>query len=131
MANSITSVRSNHFQVTDPERLKCLTDAGNLELWEEDGFYVFGAESSESCSVDTIHIGADELDLTEELQAILKDGETCIIIENSHEKIRYVTSFAIIITKDDIEVKSIAEIALKAAKEKNPDLSKQNESIAY
>lgn len=53
----------------------------------------------------------------EELQKILPDDEAMILVESGHEKLRYVTGFATIVTNKEIRFLNVSDIAVKTAGE--------------
>ena len=122
MANYYGITRTNYFHVNDPEGLKKLmrrvvSDEGDIDLWEDkdkEGNPVFGFGGYSSivgiCPIENNNDGEDE-DYDEadynlfvgELQKLIVDGDAIIITEIGHEKLRYLTAYSVIITKNDVQ----------------------------
>lgn len=125
MANYISMSRTNYFTVTDEEKYQelfsnlvgegCVYDFTK----EENGIKMhgFGCESS----VDFLVPGTDDtFDFNEfliELQKILPKGEAFIYTEIGNEKLRYLSAYSIIVTKDKIENVSLRSEIIKKTHE--------------
>ena len=130
MANYYCAQRTNYFHVKDPEAFRNLLKkvvAEDLHYWEEndedgDLIFAFGCEGriagipflNDSGEWQT----GDESyeDFLTELQKSVKDDDAIIMIESGHEKLRYVSGFATVITKNSIENLDLTTAALRLAK---------------
>ena len=137
MANYISFTRSNYFRVTDPEAFKkiincVITDEDGLELWErtENGttYYGFGAYSS-ICGLRHEAEDADNNDefeveaVYEALSEVVASDDAIIITEIGYEKLRYLTAYAAIITRTEVEFVELRSDALDTAQRmlRNPE----------
>ncbi len=109
MANYECASRTNYFRVTDDERFnqriagKLTSDDGNdVSVWsrteDEVKKYAFGAYGE--ILYEGIPLTDSEEFLTE-MQEILPDGEAFVLEEVGHEKLRYLSNMAYVITKYD------------------------------
>ena len=129
MANYISFTRSNYFRVADPEAFKkiincIITDEDGLELWErtENGmtYYAFGAYSS-ICGLrheaeDTDNDGEFEAEAVYEvLSKVVAPDDAIIITEIGYEKLRYLTAYAVVITREKTELVELREASIDAA----------------
>lgn len=129
MANYISFTRSNYFRVTDPEAFKkiinrVITDEDSLELWErtENGttYYGFGAYSS-ICGLrheaeDVDNDGEFEVEAVyEALSKVVAPDDAIIITEIGYEKLRYLTAYAMVITREKTELVELREASIDAA----------------
>ena len=129
MANYISFTRSNYFRVTDPEAFKkiinrVITDEDSLELWErtENGttYYGFGAYSS-ICGLqheaeDVDNDGEFEVEAVyEALSKIVAPDDAIIITEIGYEKLRYLTAYAVVITREKTELVELREVSIDVA----------------
>ena len=134
MANYSATVRTNYFSVKDETAFRNLIEASRaaedqLNLFEQNqedgnmkfGFgcqsYILGApDPSDNNSLNTEY-------LYECLQGLVPDDDAIIITEIGSEKLRYVTAFSTVITKDKIQTIDISTIALDLARKllNNPD----------
>lgn len=129
MANYISFTRSNYFRVTDPEAFKkiinrVITDEDSLELWErtENGttYYGFGAYSS-ICGLrheaeDVDNDGKFEVEAVyEALSKVVAPDDAIIITEIGYEKLRYLTAYAMVITREKTELVELREASIDAA----------------
>lgn len=123
MANYYGITITNYFHVNDPEELKNLirrvvSDEGDIDLWEDkdkDGnpVFSFGGYSSivGICPIENNNDDGEDEDYDEadydlfisELQKLIVDGDAIIITEIGHEKLRYLTAYSTIITKNDVQ----------------------------
>ena len=97
MANYESVTRSNYFHVKD-----------------EDAFSKFDG------SIYGVPNGAEDNDFDlflSELQKHIAPEDAVILMESGHEKLRYVTGFATVITSGGIETISIDELAISKARE--------------
>lgn len=133
MANYYETCRTNYFRVIDEGRYQALFNSLTAEdeihdftetrdgvIWHAFGSYSFITFAY----IDTD--GEEEYDMGlfyDELQDILPDGEAFILMGAGYEKLRYVTGYATIVTKDNIKTVNIQHEALKTARDilKNPD----------
>lgn len=125
MANYECSSRTNYFRVTDEERYNELFEnlVSNDEVYdftkEENGAvlhgfgsygsidYFLGDSEDEDCSFD---------DFLCELQKILPDNEAFIYLEAGHEKLSYVTGYAIVCTNKNIKHINLDTYVIELAK---------------
>lgn len=132
MANYYGKTRSNYFRVTDPERLSAIigdtkTGEDDLELWNEElnneTWYAFGGYSTiiglkppcDDGDDDEYDDEPDFASFERALQEILHPEDAIIITEIGNEKLRYLTAYSIIITKDEIASVGLAEHAVQKA----------------
>ena len=140
MANYYASTRTNYFRVKDADEFRAFMShvygtEDRIDLWEEkdtEGRIVFGFGTNGSiagfddCSSESDEDEADdECDydaFVEKLQTFVADDDAIIIFESGHEKLRYVTGTALVITRDCCDYLDIADLAVKhaAALLKNP-----------
>ena len=129
MANYIGFTRSNYFRVTDPEAFKkiincVITDEDSLELWErtENGmtYYGFGAYSS----ISGLRHEAEDSDNDDEFEVeavydalakVIAPDDAIIITEIGYEKLRYLTAYAVVITRTEAEFVELRSAALETA----------------
>lgn len=132
MANYYGCTRTNYFAVTDPDKLKNIVerivwDEGSLNfLSEQDGRWGFGAyacicglrpdkadedqEAEDDCD--------DEWDASavyEALSEVIAPGDAAIITEVGYEKLRYFNAYAVIITRNHVEIEDLRSHALSTA----------------
>lgn len=131
MANYECVIRTNYFHVKDQNRFHALMEvvtAGNLEFWEKkdgNGSSVFAFGSYGSVYgiphlMDGGEYGADEESYDEflyQLKNLVADGEAVIIMEAGHEKLRYVSGNATIVTSETVEYIDVERAALQLARE--------------
>lgn len=131
MANYYGTTRTNYFQVTDEQAYAELfaglhgTDDSVEDFSEtlKDGTIVHGFGTYGSIlwfrDHDADENNDDEFDseFLPRLQSLLPAGEAFIIMEAGHEKLRYVTGYATVVTADSIEFLSIADLAVRKARE--------------
>ena len=129
MANYISFTRSNYFRVTDPEAFKkiinrVITDEDSLELWErtENGttYHAFGAYSS----ICGLRHEAEDSDNDDEFEVVavydalakvIAPDDAIIITEIGYEKLRYLTAYAVVITREKTELVELREISIDVA----------------
>lgn len=129
MANYECISRTNYFRVTDEVRYKELFD--NLisesddvfdftKLKEDVVYHGFGSYGSvdyeEGIDEDGYPVLNFDLFLSE-LQKILPEKEAFMFFESGHEKLRYITEYVTICTKNEILTLSLENIAISKAKE--------------
>ena len=129
MANYCSTSRTNYFRVTDEKKYaelfaNLVGDEDGVEDFTEtkDGitFHGFGSYGS----IDYCVPPSDDDDYPEydfdkflsELQTILPDDEAFIYTESGYEKLRYITGFSIVVTKDKIESIDIVSGAIDLAR---------------
>lgn len=101
MANYESVTRSNYFHVKDED--------GNT-------LHAFGCDGS----IYGVPNGAEDNDFDlflSELQKHIAPEDAVILMQSGHEKLRYVTGFATVITSGGIETISIDELAISKARE--------------
>lgn len=130
MANYECVSRTNYFHVKDAELFREFMDtviADDLHLWEEKDndsstVFAFGCEKTIYGITDKNGDSNLELFFTE-LQKHIADNDAVILMETGHEKLRYVTGYATVITHTGMQTLGIETFALAKAKEmlENPD----------
>lgn len=108
MANFESTTRTNYFSVTDEEAFDVITgkltsdDGNGVSVWSKTvnsvKKYAFGAYGE--IRYDDIPL-TDSEEFLSEMQAILPDGEAFVLEEVGHEKLRYLSNMAYVITKYD------------------------------
>lgn len=134
MANYEAVSRTNYFRVTDEEKYNELfKNLVGLEseicdftfTKEEKGITLHGFGSYGPISYRVPNSNTDEdyddedYDFDQflaELQAILPENEAFIYMEAGNEKLRYITGFSVVVTKNDIASVDIRSAALEIAK---------------
>lgn len=127
MANYNCVVRTNYFHVKDMDAFldlmnRTVGSEDGVELWEEtdqDGnpIYAFGCYGG---IAGLPNESDDEIDddsydrFTDELQKCVAENDAVIIMESGHEKLRYVTGSAFIITSNDTKYLDVETLALEA-----------------
>lgn len=140
MSTYYCTARTNYFKVTDEERYAELfanlvaSDGDEVEDFtkEENGVILhgFGAMSSIDYRVSDGDNPEYDFDVfLDEIQKILPDDEAFIYMETGHEKLCYLTGYAIVVTSKEKKSKGIKDWALVTAKELlgNPDFETQME----
>lgn len=137
MANYYGCSRTNYFRVTDEEKYNelfsnLISNEADIEDFTEERegvlYHGFGAFDS----IDYVPKNSQEFDFDlflSELQKILPENEAFIYMESGHQKLCYITGFAIVVTKDKIANIDIRTMALKMAKQmlNNEDYDTQME----
>lgn len=134
MANYVSTTRTNYFHVKDAEAFRAFMDnvsGDDLELWDEkddkgDTVFAFGCEGSIYGIQNEDE--NDDYDLfIKNLQEYIADNDAVILTEAGHEKLRYVTGFATVITSKGIQFLNLDDMALSKAREMlgNPGFSTQ------
>lgn len=129
MANYNCVVRTNYFHVKDVEAFKRMMDQvvgseDEVSLWEENDqeenpIFAFGCYGG---IAGLPNESDDEIDddsynrFTDELQKCVAENDAVIIMESGHEKIRYVTGSAFIITSNATKYLDVETLALEATK---------------
>ena len=134
MANYMGTARTNYFRVTDEEKYKKLSahllseDTIHDFTFTKDNvvWHGFGAYSSIEFELPDENANSEETDDPEivdifefgkRLQEILPEGEAFIYQECGYEKLRYVTAFCVIATKDDLKCLDMTNSAIKMARD--------------
>lgn len=118
MANYCCSSRTNYFKVKKFNDFKAdlsqySAGEGGLDIWEENGLVALGGYGSIITLYDEEQ--DDWIEIFEILQRHIEDGEAVIIAEAGNEKLRYVTTFAWLVTKDDVRfVDAVNEVVKDA-----------------
>lgn len=132
MANYMCVNRTNYFKVTDTDAFKAFlakveTDTGETPLvWEKeiDGklHYAFGIYASIIGLPDKTG-KADYDRFIDGLQEYVAEDDAVILFHTGHEKLRYVTGCATVITKNSVDILNIQDIAVRTAQKKlgNPE----------
>ena len=133
MANYEAVSRTNYFRVTDEEKYNELFknlvgDEGEVYDFTktENGvtLHAFGSygpidykkPTQNNSEEDDEDYDYDFDGFLAELQKILPEDEAFIYMESGYEKLRYITSFSIVVTKNDIASVDIRSAALEIAK---------------
>lgn len=127
MANYNCVVRTNYFHVKDMDAFldlmnRTVGSEDGVEIWEEtdqDGnpIYAFGCYGGIAGLPNESDgkIDDDSYDrFTDELQKCVAENDAVIIMESGHEKLRYVTGSAFIITSNDTKYLDVETLALEA-----------------
>ena len=130
MANYMAVSRTNYFRVTDEEKyeelvskLWCEDEVEDLSYREKDGtlYHGFGGCGSIDYypdSEDGVCDGDSDFDgFIAELQKILPEDEAFMLFESGYEKLRYVTGWTIVVTREHIEGMNIQRWAVNKARE--------------
>lgn len=143
MATSECAQRTNYFHVKDPERFREMmgkVTGDSFRFWEKPDAYgnpafAFGAEGG----IDGIpHEDVDGEMFTDdnsydhfiaELGRHVAEGEAVILLTAGHEKLRYVSGDALIITGEGTDFIDLSRAAVKLAAEMldNPEYSPRME----
>ena len=128
MANYTAVARTNYFRVTDEEEYQKLfsnlitTIGEDIEDFTEvrDGvtYHGFGSYDSISYKLDC-QDDCCECDIgvfLEKIQKILPDDEAFMYFEVGNEKLRYVTAYCFIVTKNEIKSMSLDDVSIEYAK---------------
>jgi len=118
MADYYCVSRTNYFKVKKINDFKtALSDKSfcedPLSIWENEGRVALGAYGSITAYYD--EDSGDMLEIFPILQEHLDYGEVIILQESGYEKLRYITGFAWIITKDEVRFIDVLDEAIKAA----------------
>ena len=129
MANYLASSRTNYFRVTDELRYAELfqnlcADGDCVDDFTKvvDGvtLHAFGSYGSIEYVIPATEGEDEEYNFDvflEELQKILPADDAFILIECGHEKLRYLTAFAVIATQDKVESVDLSTSAVNMAAE--------------
>lgn len=136
MANYMCFNRTNYFKVTDAEAFKAFlakveTDTGeNPLVWEKEIngklHYAFGIYAS-IIGVPGKTGEADYDRFIDGLQEYIAEDDAVILFHAGHEKLRYVTGCATVITKNSVDILNIQDIAVRIAQEKLANLEYSTE----
>ncbi|MDR1558700.1 MAG: hypothetical protein LBS84_03185 [Clostridiales bacterium] len=142
MANYVAFIRTNYFAVTDEAEFRKIIASVSAEdevsvfkQPQPDGTvkYGFGLYGSIYGLPDNEDPDGDEdpsmSAFESALQEVLVPGDAILMTEIGYEKLRYLTAFCGIITKDTIQYTDLRDSALTLAKEllSNPDFQTQME----
>ena len=136
MANFIGTARTNYFHVTDEEKYKYLfnglvgSDDEIISFDETDKngkiLHGFGSYSSIYWSPSKADGNPDWLDeddadgyedFLNQLSKILPEDEAFVLIDVGHEKLRYLSGFATIVTNKDIKYVDLTNTTQTVARE--------------
>lgn len=126
MANYVCAQRTNYFRVTNVEAFEALIGQlqgeDSVEIFTKEiggvAYYGFG-----SCAPLAYYPDGDDEDAAEwegfedELAKLLPDDEAVIILEAGHEKLRYVTGGATVITNNGSRYIDLRRSAVSCARE--------------
>ena len=128
MANYNCAIRTNYFHVNVLDVFMNLMDQvvgseGEVELWKEtdqngDPIFAFGCYGGIAGIPDDLdnEFDDDSYDrFIAKLQECLADKDAVIIMESGHEKLRYVTGSALIITSSETKYLDITKLAVEEA----------------
>jgi len=126
MANYVAVSRTNYFQVTNEEKYEelfgrlCAEDnicdfSKTVDGKTYHGFGCYGSiEFYEGPEYDETFVGMEGF--AEELKAILPENEAFIYQEVGNEKLRYLTAFAVVATRERVKFVSLDEQAVICAR---------------
>ena len=123
MANYDGKIRTNYFRVKDIDKLRSFAENHGYELHEkEDNYFVLGEYGVG---------GIEDLEEKElkEFQENLEDGQVVISMEIGNEKLRYLSAFATMISRDKIETIDLFSHAVEIFSEEITD--ETNQQINY
>ena len=123
MANYIARTRTNYFKVKDikafREEMEKFSSMHNIEVWEKeiDGEIrvAFGGYDS-LVSVFPDEEALEPISMEGVIRPHLEEGEACIIFEVGHEKLRYLTGEALVITQNATKYVNLTDVAIKSAR---------------
>lgn len=106
MANYYAAARSNYFKVKDPEEFKArMSDVPGLVVWEGQnesraGMFAVAGDDPDTGSWPYFQWDEEaeeylEIDLFDLVAEHLEEGQVAIFFESGHEKLRYVSGFAV------------------------------------
>lgn len=134
MANYYGATRTNYFRVTDEEEYAKLyeglygcEDAVEDFSMEIDGirYHGFGCYGSIGWTAPLDDKpDCDDLDgFIRELQKILPEDESFIVMESGHEKLRYVSGWVEVVTRKETKFEDLSSWAMEKARDMlgNPD----------
>jgi len=127
MANYYATIRTNYFGVTDEDKFREIIDSCSaedtihvFESKDDSGKFGFGCIGSIYGIPPGENEDDDESDMDtfyDALQNILLEGDAIIITEIGYEKLRYLISNCIVITKNDIQFVDLRNKAIELARE--------------
>jgi len=123
MSNYYGYARSNYFKVKDKEQFKQLCSNLNVEMIEKDDKVGFICSEDDCGSLpssvyDEINEDDVDIDLIDEISNHLVEGEVAVMMESGHEKLCYVTGYAVAVNWKGEEISiSLNDIYEKAQKE--------------
>ena len=123
MANYEGASRTNYFKVKDESAFRAWAEKFSLEVIEQDGLFgVLPGNTDEG----TFHLFDEELDDTrdicDDIAEHLTDDSIAVVMEAGHEKLRYVSGWAVAINSkgervqivlDDIYEQAMAKFGIK------------------
>lgn len=130
MANYYCAVRTNYFAVKDGEAFEKfmagVSGEDSVHVWKEpqkDGSvkYGFGCDGSisgwfsENDNEDDWDVAMEKFEAG--LMEHVAEGDAVIIMESGHEKLRYITGYATIITSDGVDGINLVDAAIQKARE--------------
>lgn len=132
MANYYAKTRSNYFGVNSKEDLEkiinrcCSMDSNEVKIAESDGKYAILCES-EIMGYETDY-GYDFDKFIKDLSSVVEDGDAVILTEVGHEKMRYLSGSIVVITKNQVQYKTLQDIGISVAQEmlNNPNWETRN-----
>lgn len=143
MANYYCTYRTNYFRVRDPEAFEALmqkVSGEDFHFWKKQDnagrlLYGFGGygnyylENPDSGDAENYDLADGADDLFDALRRHIAPDDSIIIFESGHEKLRYVTGCATVITEFAIEGINIKDMAIDVAKKllKNPQYDTETE----
>lgn len=129
MANYYATTRSNYFAVIDPDAFKEQMETLGVGVFEQvaaDGsktFAVYGRDgedgqwpSMRAIGDDDIPDDFEEIDFMEVIQNHLVPDGVAVLIEIGFEKLRYLTGFGTVVTKEDIATIDLIEATMELAR---------------
>jgi hypothetical protein len=113
--------------VKDAEKFNAImaqtvADFDGVDVWTEtakDGtkLFGFGCFGMIAGICPTENGDADFDEMCRQLSQVVADDDAIIIFENGHEKLRYVTGYATVITANAVKTVDLQAVAIEAARE--------------
>lgn len=123
MANYYGAARTNYFRVKDPEAFEAWASKYQVEVIKNaDGLFGLLSDCPDSGSWPSSYFDEEkddyvEIDIMQEVSAMLEDGEVAIFMETGAEKLRYLVGYAVAVNnRGETETISLQDIYSKAKK---------------
>lgn len=130
MANYTAAARSNYFRVKNPKAFRRWCDRLNLDIIQPDEggpepFFAITPSDDDTGCWPSFHPESDEeIDINHEFAPHLDPRDVAILMQSGHEKLRYITGFAIAVHADGRTLSiSLHDIYDRAREEFGQDLS--------
>lgn len=118
MANYEATARSNYFKVKDTDAFLAFCADNGVNHWRYDEVYHKNPGERYAVSPHDGCEGFDELDtLAEGIAKHLQEDQVCILMEVGHEKLRYMSAFAVAVNaKGEIKQIILGDLIIETAK---------------